>query len=202
MAEVASLMRERVLEKLFTREVLEIRVVDPALADALVGQAVDVLEQQQPDHETALDPRPALRAVERRDLAIDPVPVDLGGELHQLVFQVDDLVEPGTKQVAFPRRLRLLRSHRSPPLRPRNHGCRFEGISKMKSQASEALNPESLQSQNRPRQKFESPIKPLGVLHGRLIRFNVLPQTRHCLAELLSSSPIFSARNSSITTPQ
>jgi len=39
----------------------------------------------------------------------------------------------------------------------------------MKSQASEALNPESLQSQNRLRQKFESPIKPLGVLHGRLI---------------------------------
>src|SRR6516162_790524 len=38
----------------------------------------------------------------------------------------------------------------------------------MKSQASEALNPERLQSQNRLRQKFESPIKPLGVLHGRL----------------------------------
>jgi hypothetical protein len=38
----------------------------------------------------------------------------------------------------------------------------------MKSQASEALNPESLQSQNRLRQKIESPIKPLGVLHGRL----------------------------------
>jgi len=40
----------------------------------------------------------------------------------------------------------------------------------MKSQASEALNPERLQSQNRLRQKFESPIKPLGVLHGRLER--------------------------------
>ena len=38
----------------------------------------------------------------------------------------------------------------------------------MKSQASEALNPKSLQSQNRLRQKFESPIKPLEVLHGRL----------------------------------
>jgi len=37
----------------------------------------------------------------------------------------------------------------------------------MKSQASEVLNPKSLQSQNRLRQKFESPIKPLGVLHGR-----------------------------------
>src|SRR6516165_5643968 len=40
----------------------------------------------------------------------------------------------------------------------------------MKSQASEALNPKSLQSQNRLRQKFESPIKPLEVLHGRRLR--------------------------------
>src|SRR6516164_3126356 len=123
MAEVASLVRKLVLEKLLTSEVLEIRVVDPAHANVPVGQAVDVLEQQQPEHEPALDPRPALRAVERRDLAIDPVPVDLGAELYQLVLQVDDLVEPGTKQVAFPRRLRLLWSHRSPPLRPRNHDC-------------------------------------------------------------------------------
>src|SRR6516165_5833265 len=171
MAKVASLMRELVLEKIFTREVLEIGVVDPALANVLVGQAVDVLEQQQPDHEPALDPRPALRAVERRDLAIDPVPVDLGAELHQLVLQVDDLVEPGTKQVAFPRRLRLPRSHRSPPLRPTESRLLIRRNSKMKSQASEALNPESLQSQNRLRQKFESPIKPLGVLHGRLCTF-------------------------------
>jgi hypothetical protein len=40
----------------------------------------------------------------------------------------------------------------------------------MKSQASEALDPESLQSQNRLHQKIESPIKPLGVLHGRLAK--------------------------------
>jgi hypothetical protein len=40
----------------------------------------------------------------------------------------------------------------------------------MKLQASDALNSESLQSQNRLRQKFESTIKPLGVLHGRLFR--------------------------------
>jgi hypothetical protein len=60
-------------------------------------------------------PGPALVAIERRDLAIDPVPVDLGGELHQLVLHVDDLLEPGAKQIIFPRRLRFLRSHR--PLR-------------------------------------------------------------------------------------
>src|SRR5579862_4578364 len=115
MAEVASFVRELVPEKLLPSEVLEIRIVDPALADVLVGQAVDVLEQQKPDHEPAPDPRPALLAVERSDLAIDPVPVDLAAELHQLVLQVDDLIEPGAKQIAFSRRLRLLRSHR--PLR-------------------------------------------------------------------------------------
>ena len=72
----------------------------PALAHAFVGQAIDVLEQQQPDHEAGRDPGPALVAVERRDLAVDPLPVDLAGELHQLVLHVDDLVEPGPEQIA------------------------------------------------------------------------------------------------------
>ena len=40
-------------------------------------------------------------------------PVDFASELHQLVLHVDDLLEPGAKQITFPRRLRLLRSHRS-----------------------------------------------------------------------------------------
>jgi hypothetical protein len=43
--------------------------------------------------EARLDPGPPLRAVERRDLAIDPVPVDRTSELRQLVFEVDDLVK-------------------------------------------------------------------------------------------------------------
>ena len=114
-------MRELVLEKRLAGEVLEIRIMNPAIAHGLVGQAVDVLEQEQPDDEPGLDPRPALVAIERRDLAVDPVPVDLAGELHQLVLHVDDLVEPGTKQIAFLRRLRLLRSHR--PLRCDTESC-------------------------------------------------------------------------------
>ena len=56
MAQVRALVREGVLEKLFTGEELEIRVVDPALAHPLIGQPVNVLEQQQPDHEAGLDP--------------------------------------------------------------------------------------------------------------------------------------------------
>lgn len=105
-----------------------------------------MFQQQQPNDETALDPRSAFLAVEGCDLAIDPVPVDPGTELHQLVLQIDDLIEPGAKQIAF-RRLRLLGSHRSPPVRPRNHDCRFEEIFKMDLQAFEALTLESLQVQ-------------------------------------------------------
>ena len=45
MAKVGALMRELVLEKLCPGEELEVRVVDPALAHAFVGQPVNVLEQ-------------------------------------------------------------------------------------------------------------------------------------------------------------
>lgn len=75
-------MRKGVLEELFASEELEIRVVDPALANALIGQPVNVLEQQQPDHEAGRDPGPAMLAVERCDLAVDPVPIDLACELN------------------------------------------------------------------------------------------------------------------------
>jgi hypothetical protein len=105
-------VREGVLEELFASEVLEIRVVDPALAHPLIGQAVNVLEQQQPDHEADRDAGPAILAVERRDLAVDPVPIDLASELNQLVLHVDDLVQPGPEQITRFRRPVLLRSHR------------------------------------------------------------------------------------------
>src|SRR5512143_2198360 len=112
MAEVRALVREGVLEKRLAGEVLAVRIVDPALTDALVGQPEHMLEQQQTDHEAALDARPPLIAVERGHLAVDPRPVDPDGELHKLVLHVDDLVEPGPEQIAFLRRLVLLRPHR------------------------------------------------------------------------------------------
>ena len=48
MGEVRALVREDVLEKLLSGEVLEIRVVDPALAHRFIGQTVDVFEQSRP----------------------------------------------------------------------------------------------------------------------------------------------------------
>jgi hypothetical protein len=113
MAQVPPLVREGVLEQFFSGEELEIRVVDPALAHSLIGQPVKVLEQQQPDHEAGLDPRPPVLAVERCDLAVDPIPIDLAGKQNQLVLQVDDLVQPRPEQIVRSRRLVLLRPHRS-----------------------------------------------------------------------------------------
>lgn len=77
------------------------RLRHPAIAHAFVGEAINVLEQQQPNHEAGLDLRAALVAVQRCNLRIDPIPVDLAGELRQLVLHVDDLIEPGTNQIAF-----------------------------------------------------------------------------------------------------
>lgn len=61
---------------------------------------------------TARIPGPTVLAVERGDLAVDPVPVDLARQKNQFVLQIDNLVEPRPEQIARPRRLVLLRSHR------------------------------------------------------------------------------------------
>jgi hypothetical protein len=95
MAEVGSFMPELMLEKLFAGEVLEIGIIDPALAHAFIRQPVNVFEQQQPDHEACRDPGPPFVAVKRSDLAVDKVPVDLCGQPRQFMIEVDDLVQLG-----------------------------------------------------------------------------------------------------------
>src|SRR5207244_7766971 len=52
-------------------------VIDPALARTFVGQAVNMLEQKKPDHKPCRNSRPTTVAVQRCDLAVDKVPVDL-----------------------------------------------------------------------------------------------------------------------------
>ncbi len=100
MAQVRAFVRKLVLEKLFSGKELEIGVIDPALADALIGQSVNLFEQQQPDRKPRRYPRPALVTVERGDLAVDKVPVDLLRQLRQFVLEVDDLVQPRSEQIA------------------------------------------------------------------------------------------------------
>jgi hypothetical protein len=55
----------------------------------------------------------ALVAVERCDLAVDKAPVDLLGQLRQLVLQIDDLIEPRPEQIVRTRRLVLVWPHRA-----------------------------------------------------------------------------------------
>src|SRR3981189_259008 len=160
MAQVRALVREGVLEKLLAGEELEIRVVDPALTHTFIGQPVNVLEQQQPDHEAGLDPRPAVLAVERRDLAVDPVPIDPAGKQNQLVLQVDDLVQPRPEQIVRSRRLVLLRPHRSLRCTTESWPER-KGNPKTKLQGSGVSSPQSLQSQMPPNPKNRLPLNRL-----------------------------------------
>src|SRR6476660_7823424 len=152
MAQVRALVRESVLEELFAGEKLEIRVLDPALAHPLIGHPVNLLEQQQPDHEAGLDPRPTVLAVKRCDLAVDPVPIDLAGKQNQLVLHVDDLVQPRPEQIVRSRRLVLLRPHR--PLRCTTESWpAAKGNPQTKLQALRVSSAQSLQSQTPPNPK-------------------------------------------------
>ena len=179
MAQVRALVREGVLEKLFAGEELEIRVVDPALAHPFIGQPVNVLEQQQPDHEAGLDPRPAVLAVERRDLAVDPVPIDLAGEQNQLVLHVDDLVQPRPEQIVRSRRLVLLRPHR--PLRCTTESwSAAKGNPQTKLQGLGVSSSQSLQSQMPPHPKNRLPLNRLEACSRT---------TRYVECRLTSTSP-------------
>src|SRR5262249_7604042 len=121
-----------------------------------------------PDHKPCRNSRPTTVAVQRRDLAVDEVPVDLARELHQLVPHVDDLVQPRAKQITRFYRLVLLRPHRFPPIRRPNHASRFEGILKMKLQAFRVSDPETLQSQLDQTARKRLSVDGLEVLPGRL----------------------------------
>jgi hypothetical protein len=97
-----------------------------------------VLEQKKPDHKPGRNSGPTSIAVQRRDLAVDEVPVDLARELHQLVLHVDDLIQPRAEQITRSCRLVLLRPHRFSPMRRPNHASRFEGIPRTKLQGFRA----------------------------------------------------------------
>jgi hypothetical protein len=53
-------------------------------------------------------------------------------------------------------------------MRQENHALQIRGISKIKSQGSAALDPETLQSQTRPYAKNRLSLNGLEIVHGRL----------------------------------
>ena len=107
-----------------------------------------MLEQKQPDHEAGRRGGSALVAEQRCDLAVDPLPIDLAGKLHQLVLEVDDLIEPRPEQIARTRRLMLLRPHRSPSDAAPNHCSSQKGIPKNEIASFQAQQPQKLAISN------------------------------------------------------
>jgi hypothetical protein len=73
-----------VLEVALAPEELDIGAVEEARADGLIGEAVHMLDQVQPDHEAGEQPGAAdALAVERAEGRGEALPVDQAGEPHQ-----------------------------------------------------------------------------------------------------------------------
>ena len=116
-----ALERQLVLKELLATEQLEIRVLQPARTERLVGEIVQVLEDRQAGHQPGGQRRPAgIIVVELAEARLEKAPVDRARERHQRVSQVDDLIEPRPEQIRLATLASLLRSHRqNHPASPR-----------------------------------------------------------------------------------
>src|SRR3954447_5324131 len=184
------------LEKLLAAEVLVIGVLDPALAQHLVGEVVGVLEDRQPRHQSCRQRwlAGAVR-VDRSELLFQKAPVDRSRQLRQRMLHIDDLVEPRTKQIllaalpTLPWPHRILRS--SLPAAG-NHDARFEGIPNINLQEKRPSSSNCRQIQSRQFPQFLLPLNRFGIFHGRRVNsagltgavsLPVSPdqQTAHCI---------------------
>jgi hypothetical protein len=82
-------------EELLAAEKLIVGVLQPAVAQALVGEIVHVLEDRKPRHQPGRQRRlPGLVGIDRPEPLLQKAPVDRRSELRQLMPDVDDLIEP------------------------------------------------------------------------------------------------------------
>ncbi len=158
------------LEELLTAEELEVRVLDPTLAQDLIGEVVQVLEDRQACHEAGRQRRSArIIVVDGSEALLKKAPVYGGSELHQGMGGIDDLVEPGTEQI----RLTYL-----PPLLGPHENPRDTVDGSMESQPAAPIKlPENASTersnwQTRILAECRNPslLRGLGVLHGRLAK--------------------------------
>src|SRR5205807_4951223 len=111
---------QHMLEKLLAAEVLEVRVLHPAIAQSLVGKVVSVLEDRQPRHQPRRQRRLArFVGVHRPERILQKTPIDRPPQLHQRVFHVDDLIKPRAEQILLAGLPSLAWSHRKSPLHQR-----------------------------------------------------------------------------------
>jgi len=124
--------RKPMPEKLLAAEELKVRVLDPARAQRLVGEVMQVLEDGQPRHQAGRQRRPAGAVlINRPEALFQERPIDRLAEPHQPVPEVEHLLEPGTEQVLLARLPALPWSHRRPaeiPTRAANHAQKPQSI--------------------------------------------------------------------------
>src|SRR5258708_17466069 len=90
------------LEELLAAEVLEVRVLHPAIAQSLVGKVIRVLEDRQPRHQPRRQRRLArLFAVHRTKLPFQKTPVDPPAQLHQALVTRDAFVKPSAYRISL-----------------------------------------------------------------------------------------------------
>jgi hypothetical protein len=105
--------RQPVTEEFLAAEELEVRVLDPARAEVLVGQIVRALEDRKTRHQPCRQRRLAwLVRIDRPEPLLKEPPVDRRRQLRQRMAQVDDLVAPRPEKIALPAVPTLLRPHR------------------------------------------------------------------------------------------
>src|SRR5260221_12270441 len=104
------------LEELLAAEVLEVRVLHPAIAQSLVGKVISVLEDRQPRHQPRRQRRLArLVGVHRTKLLFQKTPGDRPRQLHQGGGHVDEFVKPRAEQILPAGLPPLAWSHRKSP---------------------------------------------------------------------------------------
>src|SRR5581483_796730 len=108
-----------VLKKLLAAKELIIGVLEPALAQNLVGEIVHVLQDREPGHEPRRERGPAWAVgINGAEVLLQKTPVNRRGQLRQRMLHVDDLIEPRPKQIVLPAVPTLFRPHRESPNRP------------------------------------------------------------------------------------
>ena len=109
-----ALIWQFVLKERFADEVLEIRIVHPALPYLFICQDIGMLQHEHTDHEAYQFRRAALVGKEPGKLFVQPASVDLVSQHGQRVLHVNDLIETTTEKIVMPRFLLLLRLHLNP----------------------------------------------------------------------------------------
>ncbi len=107
--------RQGVLEMGFAAEELDIRAVQEARADGVVGETVHVLKQVQADHEAGRKAGPAdTLAVERAEGDGEALPVDQARQAHQGMAAIDQVHQGRAEEFGVLGWRRLRRHWRSP----------------------------------------------------------------------------------------